>query len=310
MKMKESSGRIEEENHPSKMEKEPLMSGSPIYQNCVVCTTRYQQGMSLSALHFHEFIEVSVVTERRGIHRIWNEVYPCTKGDVYVLNTGTPHGYFADGDNCPTVSNIIFDPADLLTGTPANPAEHRFCFGIFQNRTDVSHIRMNSRQLTWLCRISRTVQREKEEQLPEWQGVVSAEIQHLLIGLYRILSEQGPQKMPVKSEEKAMVSEVIRYIREHCADSSMTTEKIAANLYCSKATVSRTFHKVTGEYLADFIRSVRLDQACRLLRETNLDNKEIAALCGISDLSTFYARFKACFSVTPGVYREEWRRKG
>ena len=85
---------IDTGGQPSKLRKEEWLRENPIYQNTVACEKRFNPDFSLSQLHFHEFLEVSIIAEGSGIHRIWNRVLTCRKGDVYVLNAGVPHEYF------------------------------------------------------------------------------------------------------------------------------------------------------------------------------------------------------------------------
>jgi two-component system response regulator YesN len=54
-----------------------------------------------------------------------------------------------------------------------------------------------------------------------------------------------------------------------------------------------------------YITRVRLTQALRLLRETELSVAEIAASAGFSDQSYFDRRFRRAFGKTPREYRAE-----
>ena len=62
------------DGQPSKLKKEEWLKENPIFQNVVPCDNLFNPDFSLSQLHFHEFLEVSIIQEGSGIHRIWNKV--------------------------------------------------------------------------------------------------------------------------------------------------------------------------------------------------------------------------------------------
>jgi corrinoid protein of di/trimethylamine methyltransferase len=98
--------------------------------------------------------------------------------------------------------------------------------------------------------------------------------------------------------------EVTRTVMERFGDSDLTLESIAASLYISKSYLCRIFSRVTGESFGDYLRRVRLEQACRLLRETELTAEQIVYACGLRDIPTFYRVFKSRMGMTPNAYRQ------
>ena len=81
------------DGQPSKMRKEEWLRDEPIFQNTAQCDKIFHPDFALSHLHFHEFVEISIVVEGSGVHCIWNKVLECRKGDIYILNVGVPHEY-------------------------------------------------------------------------------------------------------------------------------------------------------------------------------------------------------------------------
>lgn len=55
----------------------------------------------------------------------------------------------------------------------------------------------------------------------------------------------------------------------------------------------------------DYLNSYRIQQACQLLRETELSAKDVAAQCGFNSQQNFFRVFKKWTHVTPKQYREE-----
>jgi AraC-like DNA-binding protein len=61
--------------------------------------------------------------------------------------------------------------------------------------------------------------------------------------------------------------------------------------------------QVTGIHFSEYVRNVRLGEACRLLLGTDMTNEEICHACGFRDITSFYRSFQTHMSMTPLAYR-------
>ncbi len=293
------------DGQPSKLKKEEWLKENPIFQNVVPCDNLFNPDFSLSQLHFHEFLEVSIIQEGSGIHRIWNKVFPCKKGDVYILNAGVPHEYFVrDQADKLIIHNLLFDANDWFDGELAFPDSPRFCYGIFDEDLLWAYVYLKSRSMEKVKRIYQAIEKETAEKNPEWKEAVKAQLILLLIVIRRHLAEsaENPDMTP---RDRMAVSTAMRMVMERYCEKELTLESIADTLFLSKSYLSKLFFRVTGEHFSEYLRSVRLRQACRLLRETQLTNEQIVYGCGLKDVPSFYQLFKATYSVTPSRYRTE-----
>lgn len=274
-----------------------------VFQNTAVYESIYSPDLTLSHLNTNEFVEISVVVDGSGIHKILNDADECHVGDMYILGSGVPHGYFAKSEHeKPTVCTLAFNPSDLFYGEWADPENSRFCYGAFRDNVPVSYAMLNSKALKEVKSICDSVAREVEEKSLEWQAAVKSHITMLLITVSRYIDMADTVKTE-HPKEWITVSAAMREILERCSDSDMTLESIAANLFMSKSHLSRIFQKVTGESFADYVRNIRISLACNLLRTTSLTNEEIVGRCGLKDVPSFYKIFKASMGVTPYQYR-------
>lgn len=291
---------------PYRMKKEEWLRGNPIFQNTCPIDWLYYPDSSMASLHFHEFIELSFVVSGKGIHRVWNETTECKEGDMYILNMGVPHSYFAKDENDqPTVCNLLFDPKDFFKDEFANPDSPRFCYGIFNDNASSAFVALKSRQFDIIQSLYQQIAQENSKKPPEWTEAIEAHLTILLITVKRYLCENKKITPSVKSKDRTIISSAVRYVMDHYADSEMTLETIAQSLYMSKSYLSRMFHNVTGEYFSDYVRNVRLKQAGQLLEETHLTNDQIVYNCGLKDIPSFYRLFKEQYGQTPNQYRME-----
>ena len=290
---------------PIRVRKSELLADTPLFINHVTVETVYSPETALSQLHIHDFVEVSIVTAGRGVHRTPDGCNECNPGDTYIIGAGVPHAYFAaeDGDR-PTVCNLVFDPADLFDGEAADPDSPRYCYGLFREDPLTVYVMLTSRTLEDVERTVTRMEKELDRRRPEWEMAVKSYLVNLLIMMGRYASQREQPATAPRPKERLLAMTVMRTVMEHYSDQNLTLESIAASLYISKSYLCRIFSRVTGESFGDYLRRVRLEQACRLLRDTELTAEQIVYACGLRDIPTFYRVFKSRMGMTPNAYRQ------
>ena len=290
---------------PIRIRKNALLANAPVFINRVTVETVYSPENALSRLHVHDFVEVSIVLSGRGIHRTADGSAECSAGDTYIIGVGVPHAYFAteDGER-PTVCNLVFDPADLFEGEAADPDSPRYCYGLFREDPLTVYVMLTARTLEDVERSVTRMEKELDRRRPEWEMAVKSYLINLLIMMGRYASQRELPESAPRPKERLLALAVMRRVMEEYGDQTLTLESIASSLYISKSYLCRIFRRVTGEAFADYLRRVRLEQACRLLRETELTAEQIVYACGLRDIPTFYRVFKARMGMTPNAYRQ------
>jgi len=89
----------------------------------------------------------------------------------------------------------------------------------------------------------------------------------------------------------------------------LTLEIIARKFDLSVRTLNRRFKQATGKTPLLYLQQIRLDNACELLRTTNLSIAEIAFSAGYPESSYFSSLFRKNIKMTPKAYRDLVRRK-
>jgi AraC-like DNA-binding protein len=106
----------------------------------------------------------------------------------------------------------------------------------------------------------------------------------------------------VRMREERRVSESVRRIERQLAD-PLPLSRLAADAAMSPYHFLRTFTRVVGTTPHRFVLRARLDQAARLLRQTDAPVATIALEAGFGDLSSFHGNFRRWLGVSPGAYR-------
>lgn len=280
-----------------------IFDGNFIYRTTAVHNTVFSSDLTLSHLNMTDFVEISVVVDGCGIHKILNKEDECHVGDMYILGGGVPHGYFAKNlQEKPTVCTLSFNPAAVLEGEWADTESDHFCYGVFRDKVPVSYALLNSKAMNEFKNVYSKISEEVEKKELEWQAAIKVHIAMLLITVSRYIDMADTLKV-THPKEWVTVSAAMREVVDRCSDSDMTLESIASKLFVSKSNLSRMFQKATGDSFVAYVRNVRISLACKLLRTTSLTNEEIVGRCGLRDIPSFYKLFKTYMGMTPYQYR-------
>ena len=93
------------------------------------------------------------------------------------------------------------------------------------------------------------------------------------------------------------------FIDQHYSDSELSVEKLCAYLHLSPAYFSTVFKRETGMSFTAYMTGVRMEEAARLLRETDDKTYLIAEKTGYTDANYFSYVFKRKYSMSPSKYR-------
>lgn len=110
------------------------------------------------------------------------------------------------------------------------------------------------------------------------------------------------QSTNVLAIENADLAAAVRFIGQF-ACKGIGVKDILAHVPVSRRVLERRFKQVLGRTLHDEIIRVRIQEARKLLAQTNLTILEVSLRCGFSTLSDFCKVFKIHTGLTPREYR-------
>lgn len=114
-------------------------------------------------------------------------------------------------------------------------------------------------------------------------------------------------RQPSLTEDaKKKMESICVFIKEHYTE-DISREMISETLNMNPDIFSRMFNKYTGKSLPDYINSLRIDEAKKLLLETDITVSRLAIDTGYENIRTFNRAFKKITGMSPGEYREKGR---
>ena len=107
----------------------------------------------------------------------------------------------------------------------------------------------------------------------------------------------------VRNEDKDLIVKISDIIIKNIENEALTPEMVAAEAALSKMQLYRKLRSAVGMTPTEFIRSIRLENARKLLRTSHKTALEIMYACGFANKTYFYREFKKKYGVTPKQYR-------
>lgn len=286
-----------------RLRKEDFLKNAPLFINEVKVQNIYTPETALVHLHMHDFVEISIVVSGKGIHHSLLQTSECTAGDIYIVNSDTPHAYFAKSlDECPTVCNVIFDPKEILDHDYYHSWQSKYCYNVFYENGMIAYTKLQEKSLSFITDTVERMDQELKNRSHEWKQALKAYLINILILASRTSSTDGLQHN-ISSKGQDIVQIIMKSVIDNYSDQNLSLKKISNKLYVSKSHAGRIFRDVSGVNFSDYIRQVRMEKASQLLLETDFTNEQIAFNCGIRDIPTFYRQFKKHTGMTPFEYR-------
>lgn len=133
---------------------------------------------------------------------------------------------------------------------------------------------------------------------------ISQQVAQFLVMFVRRSGKQSQYSRVLADQatERSDLRELQAYIAAHLAD-DLSLETLAEISFMSPRNLARVFKREFGETIGKSIRQKRMDEACRLVENTDLSIGQIAKRVGVGDESTLRRWFVAQFGISPQQFR-------
>ena len=270
----------------------------------------YKMNSLFSKMYTNDYLDIGIVLEGAGTLNVLDAEIPCKSGDVFIIRPNCPY-YMCplEQNETITVKHLCFNIDEWLEGNFSDKEDKNYCYSVFADNSYIAYAVLTLGTQKEIIGFMDVIERELCEKKSQWKNVVKSYLPMILITIERYKGSAMKNFPVVYSKQWSAISSVIRIVNERFSDNELTLAVIAAELYISQSHLSKMFKKHIGESFGDYLRKVRIDHACKLLKNTDFTVKEIAGMCGKKDLQSFYNSFFELKGVTPNQYRNKKSKK-
>ena len=117
-----------------------------------------------------------------------------------------------------------------------------------------------------------------------------------------LLRQMSPFVGKTVSADEEFLKKATKVVEDNIDNENFSSEDFARLMLMSRSNLYLRIRAITGESATQFIRKIRFNKACQLLRERNHSIAEISAMVGFSSPSYFATSFKRNMGCLPTEY--------
>jgi AraC family transcriptional regulator, transcriptional activator of pobA len=265
-----------------------------------------QKDAMILFMHWHEHFEIIVMKAGQAVFHIDSKPYETLPGDILIVHSGGLHTGYRSGEDSVEYVSIVFNRSLLQTQTMPDPAHAKWVepflkgdvtFPVKLSHDDVSNTPYRS--------LLEQLIHEFESKEHGYELIVRSQLYMLTTLLSRAFIPErridGASISLLRNSDRFKL--LLRHIDEHFAE-TMTIEQAARLVNLNTFHFCKTFKKTTGSTFIEYVNLIRVREAGRLLRETDMTVTEIADRIGCGNPNYFTKLFKQYRGITPTQFRK------
>ncbi len=220
-------------------------------------------------------------------------------GDYFVVDYNTAHDYLSSEKDL-AVINCLFHPEFVHETMKGVGSFNELCERYFMR---ITARRINGPAANQVFKGNEKIGELFRDMLNEYTAKNEGYLQVVRFLLCRIIIETVRSVGSRKNVSRA-TEDIINIIEKDYVK-KLSLGDICREMHYSLPYISALFKKETGFSFTDYLQNRRLEETCRLLRETSLPISEIADSVGYQNLKFFGKLFKRFTGLSPGEYRKK-----
>ena len=288
-------------NTPSILLQEQLPHGNamfPFMIHEVSSDTRTEERI---ACHWHEEIEILVVTKGSAVLILNNDRYELKEGYVaFILPNHLHLVTVLLGDTFDFYA-VVFHP-DLLSSFIQDVIQQQYFDSVLQeNILFPTVLSAQEAKEFGIADVLSDIYALFAKKEPCFELLIKARL-YVVWSLYYLHGTSSASVSERTSDYRiALVKSIIDYIHTHY-ESQITLDILAAYFHLSREHLCRLFKKMTGKTITGYLEEYRANKSFSLVQRGQYSMTQIADMTGFSNASRFASAFRKMFGCNPGEY--------
>ncbi len=258
--------------------------------------------------HLHPQFQLSYVLEGEGNRFIGNSIKPFTVNDMVLVGPNLPHvwrnhnAYYERGSKLETTTVVIYFDDNFLGESIRKKEE-------FEN---IKHLLQRSQCGIEVTGNTRAIVSQLMIELLNLEGTASI-IQ--LLRILDIIASSNECHLITDTHSKSYSSEaetermnkIYQFIMKNF-QRKIQLQEVAAIASMTCTSFSRYFKSRVNQSFSGFLKEIRIEHACKLLKEDRMSIDLISHACGFSSITNFNRQFYEITGKRPNQYRKEYQK--
>lgn len=252
-------------------------------------------------MHWHEELELILVTKGKGVYYIDLKPYVVTEGDILILNPYVLH-------SCTQYKQDILEADTLVLNLSMLDTNHDSCSIKFINPIAANKVvfpyilKPNTPGYQELLNYFNKITNTYTSKQKGFELEIKAYLFLFLHTLFTNIPVEIPDTVKVDDNTTNKVKLILKYIKDNYTE-QLTVKDMAEQLNFSEYHFMRFFKRYLGVTCIEYVNNYRLEVATNKLCTTNHSIMEIALEVGFNNISYFNKLFKEKYKLTPKEFR-------
>ncbi|WP_226670679.1 AraC family transcriptional regulator [Metabacillus litoralis] len=254
--------------------------------------------------HKHEYIEIVYVLQGSFIQEIKGRQIQMNEGDLCILDRNVVHSSLPLGESDVVINIILtpefFDGIFMYLLSDDNNISNFVINSLYSKSKSQNFLKHHVKEGTM-------IQKTLENLLLEYYSTElrsSTAINGYFLILFTELSRETTDrtKEHINDEQHKVKEKILKFIRDRYKDINLN--EMADYFHFHPSYLSSLIKKEFGKNLKDLLLEVRMTEASKLLKNTDMTIENIVHEVGYTNYSHFYKVFKKTYGVTPNQYKK------
>lgn len=238
--------------------------------------------------HYHEYFELYYLENGHRYHIINDSIYSLNAGDFVIFPPYVMHHSYDKNDVSFKRLLIYFKPEVVII--PEILSKLSISPGIYK---------LNNKSSKYIHSKLVEILAEQNNMNIYCEEAMKMILNQLLIEIIRHKSES----LNTTVEKQDRITQILSYLRQNYAE-HIVLEDLAAKFYVSPYYLCREFKYYTNSTIIQYVNTLRVTRAQRILMETDKSITDISIEVGFSNITHFERVFKSIVGITPSKYRK------
>ena len=259
-------------------------------------------------VHEHEFFEILCIYDGTAQTTIQGISHTLHTGDICIIPPHTKHsvGVFDDSIAVNILIRGTTFQSTFFQALTADNALAQFFAHVLYRKTEGNYLIFHTGNDVRICDMLETMYIEYLAH-EKYSYTFLNSILILFWAMLLRYHENDIESILTKDTSDNSMTEILNYLNHHYQ--TATLSDTAAHFGYSTSHFSTLIKEGTGQTFLQIIRNIKLNQACRALRESSLSNNAICKLVGYDSPEHFMRTFKKTYGMTPGEYRKKYHEQ-
>lgn len=290
------------------MPSKKVISKSLIPENLSFIVKKIDERYFDPTFHAHPEFQLSFVIKGEGNRIIGNSLEPFYPNDMVFIGPNLPHvwknhmSYFEKNSTLDTTVLVIYFHKNFLGDNIYQKQEFLKLNSFFEKSNLGIEITGETRDAVGKMMFE-LLEKNDLDSFIQLLKILNTMVNS---SEYKIINKLD-EVITYKQGETERLHKVYDFVNKNF-DKPIKLEQVAEIANMTSTSFSRYFKTTLNKSFSDFLKEIRVNYACKLLKDNNTQIETISYQCGYPSITNFNKQFKSIIGLQPKLYRKEYMR--